>query len=107
MFFSPLARLAADQGRVRGRIPAQGLGSLELATVLCRGQQAVVGVGRVQVVGDGGVVLRYWAEVRAVSQVVLVGQGCDVFDTGRGPLSCKGGLGERLFNVAQRGGRGA
>jgi hypothetical protein len=107
MFFSPLARLAADQGRVSRRIPAHGLGSLELATVLCRGRQALVGVRGVEVVGDAGVFLRYWAQVRAVSKAVLVGQGGDVFGARRGPLFRKGGLGKRLFNVAHRGGSGA
>jgi len=107
MFFSPLARLAADQGRVGSQIPAHGLGSLELATVLCRGRQTGVRVRGVEVVGDAGVFLRYWAQVRAVSQAVLVGQGSDVFGTRRGPLFCKGGFGKRLFNAAQRGGSGA
>lgn len=56
-----------------------------------------MGVG-VEVVGDAGVVVGYWAQVRAVSQAVLVGQGGDVFGARLNP---------HLFNVAYRCGSGA
>lgn len=97
MFFAPPAGHAADQGRIGGRVPTQGLGPLELSPQLGRWRQARVGMG-LEVVVDACVVLGDGSQVRAVLEAVLQRQGGDVFGAGVDVGQ------QHLVDIAHRGG---